>query len=302
MTHDEPPPLDTSSGQDPVGSVPTRRSDFYPLRSLEGKRNYKRFYFVERDGSVRESVHLDVPDSSHREQLVCVHFLRHTVRTFLRKDVGISVLGRDCPWDFRLQLSTGTEFFLEVTSLADSQQHFEVNKREERFRRWTSERFIPVHELRKLATLFPTPELGGAVASLANDRLSNTDLVQNPLFESGPRIFLSTMPGLDTSLTGKIQAAIESKADKKHAHKDATVVVVDNRSSLFDLPDLRVAMTELASFLADLPFPEVWFYTGYYSDDDGNNAEFSFVPLKVRPEQADVLDSLQVDDRGIHVW
>ena len=28
------------------------------------------------------------------------------------------------------------------------------------------------------------------------------------------------------------------------------------------------------------PFPSIWLYTGYYSDDDGSNCEFSIVPLK----------------------
>jgi hypothetical protein len=247
-------------------------------------------------------VHLDVPDTSHREHLICIHFLRHTVRHFFRADVGFNILGRDCPWDFKLQLSTGDEFTLEVTSLADSQQHFEINKREERFTKWVGEELIPVHELRKLADLFPTEELSRVASALSRERRASTDLVPNPLHEARHRLFLSGMLQSDDSLTKRIRSAVEGKMSKRHPDKDSTVLVIDNRTSMFDFPDLMSAATELEPFLAEAPFPEVWFYTGYFSDDDGNNAEFSFAPLKVTPSQAEVLSSLQVDSKGMHVW
>lgn len=91
-------------------SLSARRSDFYPVKSLRDKHNYERFFRIERDGSIRETVHLDCPDVSHREQLICWHYLRHLVRHFVRENVGVTELGRDCPWDFKLQLSTGQVF------------------------------------------------------------------------------------------------------------------------------------------------------------------------------------------------
>jgi hypothetical protein len=33
--------------------------------------------------------------------------------------------------------------------------------------------------------------------------------------------------------------------------------------------------------LNDLPFREVWIYTGYYSDVTGNDAEYSFISIKI---------------------
>lgn len=35
----------------------------------------------------------------------------------------------------------------------------------------------------------------------------------------------------------------------------------------------------LETFLVSLPFLKIWFYTGYYSTNDGAHAEFSFAPL-----------------------
>lgn len=294
--------MDTSRWNEIVESLSARRSDFYPVGSLDGKRNFKRFVWVERDGSVRESVHLDVPDISHREHLICIHYLRFMVRHFHRADVGVNILGRDCPWDFKLQLSTGNEFFLEVTSIADSEKHFEINKREERLTRWVGEELIPVHELRKLADLFPTENLSRIATVLSQEKRAATELVPNPLRDARQRIFLSSMLRSDDSLAQEIRAAIEKKVSKRHSDKNATVLVIDNRTSMFDFPDYWSAAIELEPYLTDVPFPEVWFYTGYYSDDDGNNAEFSFSPLKVTPEQAEVLSSLEVDSNGMHVW
>lgn len=89
----------------------SRQSSFYPVSRLDNKNNYKRFSRIERDGSIVERVFLDVPDPSERERLICMHYLRHITRHFLKEDVGVNILTRDNPWDFSLELSTG-EFFL----------------------------------------------------------------------------------------------------------------------------------------------------------------------------------------------
>ena len=61
-------------------------------------------------------------------------------------------------------------------------------------------------------------------------------------------------------------------------------------------------MGRLEGYLEGVPFREVWFYAGYYSDNDGNNAEFSFSPLKVTRAQERVLQTMEVDSKGRHIW
>jgi len=62
----------------------------------------------------------------------------------------------------------------------------------------------------------------------------------------------------------------------------------------------------LSDYCHALPFPEVWFYTGYCSDNDGYNAEFSFAPLKLNDEQIKgwgrISSSKEVDKIGKLVW
>ncbi len=52
------------------------------------------------------------------------------------------------------------------------------------------------------------------------------------------------------------------------------------------------ACESLREYLKNIPFSEVWFYTGYFSDDDGNNSEFSFGPLKIQKQQTNMLEKL----------
>jgi hypothetical protein len=279
-----------------------RKSDLFPVGSLEGRRNYKRYFYIRKDGSILDRIHLDVSDQSHREQLVCYHYLIHLTRYFLQSDIGVSDLGRDAPWDFSLKLSSGEAFSVEITSIAENQRLFEVNKAEERFKRWIGQEYIPLHELSKLAALFPVGDLEHVALDQQAQGLGQSDLVVNPLFEGGPPLFLSHIPEPTETLSQLVQTAIEKKAAKAHGGKEDVVLIIDNRTATYEIDDYRIATETLKDFLADVPFPEVWFYTGYYSDDDGNRAEFSFAPFKLRASQEEVLRTLEVDSKGRHIW
>jgi hypothetical protein len=159
-----------------------------------------------------------------------------------------------------------------------------------------------LHELKKLALLFPDGDLERATGHHERQGRDPSDLVPNPLFESGTWLFLSRIPEPERTLSQLIQSAIEKKAAKSHDGKENVVLIIDNRTGIFDVEDYRIAVGTLEGFLTAVPFPEVWFYTGYYSDDDGNNAEFSFSPLKVTMAQEKALRTMDVDSKGRHIW
>jgi len=286
--------------------VKIKQSSFFPVSSLDGKNNFKRFYRIDRDGVIVERVFLDVSDPSSRELLICLHYLRHLVRNFLSENVGINIVDRDNPWDFLLELSTGEPFYLEITSIADNPKHFEINKSEERLSKWDSETKIPLRELKKLNHLFPDPKASKAINSYRVAGVSNSNLVDNPLIKTGPHILVSTMPDPDEAFSDKIRFSIEKKLSKNHKNKEKTVLIIDNRTSAFEVSDYKASANDLESYLNDLPFREIWLYTGYCSDDDGNNAEFSFAPLKITPEQNDILSGMMsendLDENGRILW
>lgn len=286
--------------------VQRRKSSFYPVSGLEDKNNFKKFSRIERDGSIVERVFLDVSDPSEREQLICVHYLRHITRLFLKEDVGVNILSRDNPWDFSLELSTGDIFYLEITSIADMQKHYFINKSEERLNKWRSEDIIPLHELEKLNWLFPDKRIAGLVSAYKESGMSGNHFVENPFNEEGTYLFLNSMPEVSVDLEELIKNAIAKKASKKHPHKENTVLIIDNRTSLFEVPDYVLVAKSIFDYCNSLPFPEIWFYTGYCSDDDGNNAEFSFAPLKVTDVQGTYLKEFatnnEIDENGRVVW
>jgi hypothetical protein len=268
-----------------------KRSGFYPVDSLEDKRNYKRFHRIESDGSVVERVFLDVPDSAHREHLICLHYLKHLVKLFKNETIGINVVGRDNPWDFKIELSTGEIFNIEITSIADSSKLFEIQKREERYAKHCEQAEIRLRDLEKISNLFPNEQLSKTVTGYIESGISKNMKVKNPLCGEGTKIFISNMAETLEPLEAQIQTAIGNKVSKKHEEKETTVLIIDNRTSAYDMEDYANACEKLSEYLTTIPFPEVWFYTGYFSDDDGNNSEFSFGPLKVQEHQKTLLEN-----------
>lgn len=281
-----------------------RKSSFYPIGSLEGKNNFKEYAIIDREGTITEKVFLNVLDSSEREMLICFHYMRHLIRNFYDESVGVNILSRDCPWDFSLEFSTGETANIEITSIADMRENFIINKSEERYLKSKFEKHIPLHELKKLNRMFPDTCIKNAIESFMNSGLSDNSSVANPLYNNEKTIFISNMPECQVLLTAIIREAIEKKLQKLHPDKDKTILIIDNRTSIFEVSDYREAVDELSEYCGSLPFPEVWFYTGYYSNYDGNNAEFSFAPLKATSKQWEILSGLvaNTDESGKYVW
>ncbi|ACA88031.1 hypothetical protein Swoo_3772 [Shewanella woodyi ATCC 51908] len=289
-----------------MNMIKRRKSSFYPVGSLENKRNYKEYFILEKDGSIVDKVFLDIIDPSRRELIICLHYMRHVVRNFYAEDVGINITSRDAPWDFGLELSTGEQANIEITSITDVTQNFKTHKSEERYTKWKNEKMIPFHELKKLSRLFSSSSLLREVESLEKNGFKNTDMVENPMYGESMTMFVGNMPESEVSLSEILKEAIDKKANKKHSEKEQTTLIIDNRAYLFEVNDFYLAAEELNAYCASLAFPEVWFYTGYFSDGDGNNAEFSFAPLKVTSQQSKILENMaeskNIDESGKYVW
>ena len=280
--------------------------EFHPRGSLENKQNMKIISRVFPDGSIVERVYLDVPDLRHREQLICLHYLKHITRHFLQDSIAVKIISRDDPWDFKIELSNGDIFNIEITSIADNSMHFENNKKEERYRKWCVEEMIPLFELAKLEKYFPDAKVANIINEHKNQGISSNDLVQNPFFPPSTKLFISALHETNDKLIDLLVDVIQKKVNKKHQEKEKTILIVDNRTGAYDVPDYFQALNDIHQLTSDWPFPEIWFYTGYYSDDTGNDAEFSFAPLKVTPEQNEILKGMvnsdSIDENGTYLW
>jgi hypothetical protein len=282
------------------------KSSFYPVGCLKGKSNFKKYVTIYNDGSITENVLLNVIDPSEREKIICLHYIRHMTRNFYKKDISVNVLSRDCPWDFKLQFSTGEIINVEITSVANMREHFIINKNEERFLQWKSKKIIPLHELEKLNRLFPNGDINKTIDSLKSSGFCSDSNVDNPLYKKDSPLFISNMPERKTSFVEIVQQAIDKKFQKSHVEKERTVLLIDNRTSTFEVSDYEELVEGISEYCSGLPFPEIWFYTGYYSDNDGSNAEFSFSPLKATTKQWEMLEQLansyKTDGNGRYFW
>lgn len=275
------------------------KSSFYPIGSIQDKNNYKLFFRIEKDGTIIERVHLDIIDQRKRENIICLHYLQHYTKIFRKKQLGVNIIDRDSPWDFELKLSNGEILNLEITSIADGVEHFKANKREERYANNMEKDIIPLHELIKLNSLFPSQKINTLIKSYKAKNTSKNGIVKNPL-ETGSRIFISGHEPKE-KLDVIIKSAIEKKSEKKHLEKEKTILIIDNRTSAFEINDLHTACK---CTIESYPFREIWFYTGYFSDDDGNNAEYSFAGLKLTTDQQNIISNIndnKIDENGIYI-
>jgi len=282
--------------------IKEQKSSFFPIGSIQGKNNYKIFYKIEKDGTIVQHIFLNILDQRKREELVCLHFLKNYTKCFLNENIGINVINRDSPWDFKLELSTGEKFNLEITSIADSTKQFKNIKDADRLNKHINSKTIPLHELIKLNSLFGNLINDDSIKQYLKNKTPKDKLVRNPLKRS-KHILISNHETND-SLKNYISIAIEKKIKKNHSCKEDTILIIDNRTSSFEVSDLSSALEKLEPDIDSYPFREIWFYTGYFSDNDGNNAEFTFSPIKIKDNQRVVLEKLinKDDAQGLNVY
>lgn len=273
-----------------IENLKVKVSSFHPVCKLDDKSNYKPYYKIERDGTIFERIFLDIPEISIREHLICLHYLKNYVKVFFKGQVSLNIISRDNPWDFKIELTTGERFNIEITSIAEDADLFEKFKCEERLILQSVEEEIPLHELEKLNRLFPNSEISNLISKHKENGVNKKDMVYNPYKDHNQKIFLSSRTYKLEPLENLIREAIESKENKKHLEKEETIILIDNRTLNYELSDLHLASESLSDFYENSSFREIWFYTGYCSDLTGNNAEFSLAPLKVTDNQLTILE------------
>jgi len=267
-----------------------KQNRFAPRADLTGKHNFSRHLFIDPEGSVSEVVRLNVLNDRHREDIIGFHFAQQYAKIHFGKQLEqpqFYIVGRDNPWDIEYVMHDGTTFTLEVCRVAD-RDLLKAIKIENDVTSLLLKSEIKGFEVQKIEKHFP--------GTLPNDLVAKvkTKADQRRRFtwessDQGPKLFMRPPINPYLDLKEEIKTALKKKAAKKHAGKDRTTIVLDNLTTHSEPEDFFVAVEELADFLDQLPFKSVWLYTGYYSDDDGYNCEYSMVPIKLSNEEAEYL-------------
>lgn len=279
-----------------------RNSSFFPINDLKDKTNYKEYLIVERDGKILRRIFLNIFNPEHREYLISMHYISRRIKFFYKSQVGLNILSRDKPWDFKVELSTNEIFNIEITSISDNQWNFEMLKNEERIATQSNNENIPFHELIKINKIFPDETLEEIINDYRKKKTASNAIIPNPFYAQT----ISTLGRTDPpqkKLSEIIDTAIIKKEEKKHSEKEITILLIDNRTFTLEIDDFQEAFEELGDRFELSPFIEIWLYTGYYSSDDGNEAEYSLIPLKVTEAQrkalAKMADRNGKNDKGI---
>mgnify|MGYP003110134104 CR=1 FL=1 len=279
-----------------------RNSSFFPIHDLRNKHNYKEYFIVERDGRTLRRIFLNIFEPEHRELLIFKHYISRRIKFFYKESIGLNILSRDKPWDFRIELSSNETFNVEITSISDNQWNFEMLRNEERYATQSNNEKIPLHELIKINKLFPDNSISMLINDYMDKNTSKKSLIPNPFYAKT----ISTIGRTDypeKKLSEIINTSISKKEKKNHSDKENTVLIIDNRTFTLEIDDFQIAFNELGEKFETSPFMEIWLYTGYYSSNDGNEAEYSFIPLKVTNEQRRTLNKMAkkngLDSKGV---
>lgn len=95
-----------------------------------------------------------------------------------------------------------------------------------------------------------------------------------------PKVILKPVISGVKSLKELLVEAIRKKEEKNHAGINTTVLVLDNRTSEFEIDHFLEIKESVSRSVVNSPFLRIFVYTGGFSDDDGKNSAFSLFPLK----------------------
>ncbi|MDO8452251.1 MAG: hypothetical protein Q7S79_00710 [bacterium] len=167
------------------------RSSYHPVGKIDDKRNFKRYFRIERNGQIVERILLELPTKGQREEIIFKHFLKFLEGDIKKRGAHYEIIGRDNPWDFTVRSSYCEEFHVEITSIADNSWSFEKSTREEEYRTLVSQEKISLRKLKKLTLWFGTKDLENAIYDCLRNGYIDDDMVINPIFNKPVVIFLS---------------------------------------------------------------------------------------------------------------
>jgi hypothetical protein len=245
------------------------RPHFQPmLPDAQGKHNSRLLIRIERDGTSLSLVRLHVVAQRDREEIILIHFLKKYLPLMYQRDCGVNILSRDAPWDFALEIQGGENFNVEITSIADNKNLFELESAERELSSAKTNKQLPPHKIQKLDKLFP------------RDQGEDLSRAENPYFEK-QMITVSPLQSATESYESLLLAAISAKANKRHGGKEETILVIDDQTTAFTSDEI---LSCLVNFESPNPFKEIWIYVGYWGSlsGDGEYTLIRFLPVALQ--------------------
>lgn len=248
-----------------------------PIAPTHDKQNLKYYHLILRDGTVVRLTRL-FAEQRIRENIIFHHTVKFLAQiNYIAKPSQLEIIKRDDPWDYSVKTQCGKEFNIEITEFADTKSKQKYDDRELEINKLFRMRIAPYIKIKKAIDFLDLKDID--FPSLGNG--NNKTLVKNPLFGRNSDSIFITNSGEFIDNVNIATEAIRKKIEKKHQDKKDTILVLDNRSTFFDSSHYDHL---LKNPLPYLPFKEILIYTGYFSNQDGNRAEYTLFSLATNPE------------------
>lgn len=263
----------------------------WPSSSLKKARNFKLQFMIFHDGTSGVFVSLYVPNPRLREDIVLFHVTRNHVMFFATEAVGFNYVKRDLPWDFELESSEWGRIKVEITAVANNELSFRTEKIRGELDLASQQEQLRLGQVKALSRKVNLPDIEELIQGGHYRGVLNDTFVPNPLRTSGKILHVTRSAEPEGRLSEKLVSAVAKKTDKSHPDKHQVILVLDDQTYGIGLLELENEIAEAARQLTNSEFDEIWYYRGYYSDDDGQNAEYWMAPLKISPQRQAVYDS-----------
>ena len=254
--------------------------------------NCKIWYWIGRDGKTKEKVMLSFRDGKKREEIIAYHF-RCFYKGAYGFDLPSKLIERDSPHDFTFSSNSGEKLFLEIVAVSDADSGFKKQSNQIKLDKILDS--VGFSTIAILPHNTNNKELKEAV-----QKLNSTPIIQNindELSKLYEELFISKKPvirrindkarqrltltdGENPPLEKIIHNAIKYKENKKYPKAQGMVLIVDEQLIQYSVKDFEKACVNLLTKFGKYTFKEIFVYSGRYSNNDGNEASFSFYPIK----------------------
>ena len=268
------------------------------MTMLNDIKNYRKWVTIERDGTTKEKLILSLQDKRRREEIIAYHFQK-----FYKDAYGIMLpsllIGRDNPHDFTFGNAVGLELHLEIISASDTSKGFCKHSHHAKLEELLKDE--PLSVVAAIPWNAGKKDIEMAVKDMKNyppindfingpiDVLNQRVTEQKPVIrrfanDKKRRIFLTD--GVNEPIVKIINIAIRNKEVMPYKYINDMTLIIDDQLIMYGRDDIARAWLDLVFANKKSPFKEIFLYSGYYANEDGNNAEFTIWPIKCAHESA----------------
>lgn len=259
---------------------------------LKDIRNYRKWLTIERDGTTKEKLILSLQDKRRREEIIAYHFQKFYKNAYNITPPSL-LIGRDNPRDFTLTNKDGQRLCLEIVSVSDTSEGFRKHSHHAKLEEllkdeplsiiaaipWNSSKKDIERAVEDMKRRSPINDFVNGPVGVFNERIT----AQRPIIRrfadtQKKRIFLTD--GVNEPIVKIINTSIRNKEEMPYKNIEDMTLIVDDQLIMYDRNDIARTRLDLVFTNKKSPFKEIFLYSGYCANEDGNNAEFTIWPIK----------------------